>query len=280
MSTTFYNPQTITHLSARNILDDAYAAVGITPPSRVDAITAILAAEPEPHEILAKYADKSLDGNQDARKLTEEALAAWQRAHTVESFRTSYDRVVDALAMERIADLRAGALKAISKPFAKLTTRLTQVAATLDKDAPLDRARSFEQDTSSELKEAELILTQLSSYAITGEPTITGAAARLLAIVTIPDVVQEEITRTTTGSTFVIPNDPNSKQRNIVRAMLRDADRDLDKTIIDIARGRWDNITFALADDDEMTRRATAHHNATMRKPAQDRNTDNLVRVL
>lgn len=277
--TRYFTPETITHLSARDAIDRAYATAGLTPPSRVDAITAILAAEPEPHEIAATYAAKSLEGGSDAKALAEEALTAWQRAVTVETFRTTYDRVVDAVAGEKISELRSNTITAVTKPFNTLVKRLEKAAVKLDQQQPLNRERAFEQDTTAEVKEAEAILTTLSAFAFTPAVTVHGNAAKLLAIVSIPEVEQEVVTRTFGGSTFVAPADSDS-QRSAVRAMLRAAEDDLDTTLVNIARGRWNNIQFAIADDQEMQRREQAHHNATVRKTDNTRDPEKLVRII
>lgn len=281
MATThYYAPATISHINSRDVIENAYLAAGLTPPSSVDALSELLANEMEPHEVAARYANKSIDGKEPAEKLLEDALQAWQRAQAAESFRATYDRVVDALANERISELRDAALKVLDKPFKALTKRLAAAAEMLDANSPLDRDVAFQQDTSAQLKEAEAILTTLSHYRITSEPTLIGSASALLPIVTIPDIEQEEITRSTMGDIFTTPADAASQQRNQVRAMLNAAEKDLDTTIINIARGQWEGISLSLANDDEMQRRATAHHNATVRKSVADRNLDNLVRVI
>lgn len=278
-TTSHFSPQTISHLSQLDVLDHAYEAADIEPRSRVDAVSAVLASEPEPHEVAAKYAVLSIEGRVDAQELAEEALAAWQRAQTVESFRDTYARVVDGVTNERIGALRADTRKAVGKAFDSLIKRLAKASGKLDKAQPLNRELAFEQDTSAELKEAEAALATLSRYAITPSIQVRGNVGKILAIVSIPDVEPEKITRTWPDGVYTDPKDADPN-RTAIRAMIHAADKNMDDTLIAIARGRWNNITFSIADDQEMQRREQAHHNAINRVADPNRNTENLVRVL
>lgn len=275
-NTTHFAPASISHLNQLDVLDNAYATAGLEAPSRVNAISEVLAKEPEPHEVAEQYAIKSIHGNINPEELTEEALAAWQRATNVEAFRNMYLRVVDGVTTARSDELRTNAVKDLTKPFNSLIKQLEKVSAKLDKEHPLDRQVAFEQDTTAALKEAEAILARLSDYAITPTAEVRGKAAKILSIVSLPNVEPEKVTRTWSRELYVDPKDKDPN-RNAIRTVMRMADSDIDATLIRIARGVWKNIIFAIADNEEMARREQAHHNAMTRVNVPDRNTDHLV---
>lgn len=276
-----YTPNITTHLNARSNIEAAYTAAGLPVPTRVDALSAKLAKEPTLHDVAVEYATRSLNSGADTDELLEEAIAALTRAHVVENFRTTYDTVIEGLALQNIDQFRAQAAKDLTPAFDKVAKQLTAAAKKLHPTTPLDHDAAFEMDTTAELKTAIAALTRLAAFASIHDTypseNVTPNVARLLPIIHIPETNQER-GRWHLGSFLQAKTTGDLTTTRMVRTLTRHADDNLDQTIVDIARGNYEGVTLNLATDTDMTQRRDRITTALVRVTDHTQS-DNLVRV-
>ncbi|MDQ1130670.1 hypothetical protein [Microbacterium sp. SORGH_AS_0888] len=253
-----YNPETLNHLNARDLIDRAYQAAGLTAPNRVSAFSALLREEPTAHDVAVKYATLAVDGERDAKKLLEDAIRDTARATAADSLRDIVNRTIDAIALERIDTLREKATKDLTRPFNTVTKRLTDAAKKLDHKDPLNREIAFDQDTTEAFKEAQAALAALAAFTFAAPNHIdyvNARASRILAIVDVPvvDTPASAVRGALNGPRPV--KDADTGRRNTIKWLLVDADRDIDRTLIRIARGEYQGVTFSLATPEALERR-------------------------
>lgn len=261
---TNYAPEAVSAVSARSIIDHAYEAAGLPVPNRVDALSALLRAEPTVHDIAVDFAQRSLNGG-DADGLLEEVTAAIQRASAIDAFRDIYDRVVDGIALQRIDELRERAASDLAKAFTKLVRDFTAEASKLDADKPFDVPTAFDQDTTSQFKAASNLLRTLAAFTYSAPNHIDGAAplaTRPLAILNIPTIPEpgHHIPDKVLGSRTI--QDEHTAARRTVGDLLRDLDRDVDKALVNVAQGRYKGVTFSLGTPAELAARESSATNA------------------
>lgn len=266
-----FTPNTIHALNSRAVIDDAYTNAGLTPPSNVDIISEALASEPSTHDVAVDYATRSLSKNNDPEQLVAEAIAAITRAQAVDQFRDIYNRAVDGIAFERIDETRTNAAADLTPVFNRTIKDLQKAAAKLDEADPLDRDVAFNNDTTAAWKNATGILAALGHYSIADIPNpgnVTPGLHHVLGIVTIPDVEMEEYVPSSHGTGDIVDaGDPEHQTRNEIRSFATALSHDLDHALIQVARGKWEHISYSIADTTEAERRATAAHNALTRAP-------------
>jgi len=264
-----YQPNTVHGLNARAVIDAAYTHAGLTPPTNVDAISEALAKEPTPHAVAVEYATRALDTTNDPTELVDEAIAQVTRAQAVEQFRSIYEHAVDGIALERIDETRTRAVADLTPAFNQAVKELAKAAAKLDNAQPLDRDVAFNTDTTAAWKTATGILAGLSVYAIAPVNTtgnVPPALGQMLGVVSIPSVNMQQAVPVARSEAYIIDADePEKKVRDEIRAFARDLTHDLDHALIEVARGKWEHISFAIADSAEAERRAEAAHNALTR---------------
>ena len=76
---------------------------------------------------------------------------------------------------------------------------------------------------------------------------VSRSAAALVPILALPDCVVEEML--TDGSVI---NEHALNGTRTVRALARAAEADVDAALIDVARGRYEGVTFSLGDREEL----------------------------
>src|SRR5699024_5300607 len=149
--------------------------------------------------------------------------------------RTAANTTIRALVDQGVEDTR--------EAFEKDTRALTEAAAHLDPVNPLDAEAAIQRDAGAHLTTARGVLARLGTYASihTHAGANTGAPSnlcKLLPILSLPEIVQQEVYRTVNESeTSANPND--IKGTLTVRQLGRDAQLNLDATIIGIARGDY-----------------------------------------
>lgn len=264
----YYAPQTITHLDARARIDAAYRHAGLTPPSIVDDIDALLTTEPTPSDLALEYAHDALDGTRKPAELVAEAIERITRAQAVELFAATYRNTVEAVAVERIDGTRDTAITDLRPMFDKTVKHLTTAAVKLTGPAPLDRDAAFTADTTREVKAAAAALADLAELTIlpvTIHPEVAGPVTSLLRIVNVPDVTVEQYGLTAMQAHKPIPDD-DTPTRAQVREFHRAARDDADTTLVRVARGDWPALTLNMADTTELRRRITATVDALRRR--------------
>src|SRR5699024_1449863 len=159
--------------------------------------------------------------------------------------------------------------------FEKDTQALIDAATHLDPDHPLDAEAAIARDAGVHLTTARGVLARLGVYASihTHAGANTGAPSnlcKLLPILSLPEIVQQEVYRTVTESvTSANPND--IKGTLTVRQLGRDAQHNIDDTIIGIARGDYEGVTFRLGTQGEVSRNGSAMRTVHTQKVVFDK---------
>lgn len=278
-----YNPNTTTHLNARDNIQNAYALAGKPAPTRVDFLSARLAEEPTPYDLAVKYATQTLDADVNENTILEEAVTAITRAQAVEMFRGVYERTIDGIALERIDTMRDTAVKELTPAFTKTIKQLTTTASSLDENKPLSPETAFEQDTTADYKQAVDLIAVLAGYAAIHNTAATqmhmpSHIAKLLPIIHIEETVQER-GQHHAGSFLSANHAALTPATHAVRALNRDASRDIDLALINIARNKYDGITLKLGTTADLATRTERVITALVREH-DPRVSTNLVRVL
>ncbi|KAA9148573.1 hypothetical protein F6B41_02785 [Microbacterium lushaniae] len=279
----YFTPTNVNHLNGLDNIHDGYVLAGLPVPTRVDFLSTRLAEEPTAYDVAVKYATQALDGDVDENTILTEAIAAITRAQAVEKFRDVYDHTITGLALERIDQMRDQAVKDLTPTFNKTVKQLTTVVGKLDDKKPLSPEVAFDQDTTAEYKQAVALLTTLAGYAsihITASThgDVPHHIARLLPLISIGETTRE-IGQWQHGSFLSANQGALTPATGAVRALDRDASRDIDQTVVDIARGKYNGVSFKLADTNELAQRIERAATALVREHSERAN-NNLVRVM
>lgn len=262
----YYNPQIISGLDSLAPIERAYRAAGLELPTVAEATREALGAIATPDAVALDHIRRSLEPDQDVAAVIEQGIAAVARAQAAEQLRATFDRAHEALVRERLDELRDAAAKALTPVFKRTVKTLTAAASKLDPDDPLDRDRAFNTDTTAEYRAVTEALARLSALVFTTTHTAPPrVGTRLLPIVSIPDMSPELGTASRVSGWTPHRGQPGGRERGAIKALVRDSEIDLDRTITRVALGKYHGITLSLADAAELERRRQAFENATAR---------------
>lgn len=269
IGTQYYAPTVPTDLNALHRHDAAYRLAGLEPPTRGDAITALLAAEPTADALARELAEGLVTGG-DAERWVEDALARVQRAAAADALKRAVSRHAESTIRLHADRLTADATAAVAPAFARTVKALTRAAAKLPtRGHPLDVQAVVDVDATKEMKAAQQALAELAVFAgLHGMNTaadLPPAVVRLLPVVAVPEVPVEPVNRLTGQPVNT------DAQRDTVRAFIRAADREgADRALIGVARGEYPGVVLHLAADRAELRANTRRAVDALRRTAVD----------
>jgi hypothetical protein len=251
-------------------IDRAYSTAGVKPPARTTEAHAAIQAEPTAQQVAAELAREAFTTT-NAKKYLDSALARIARAQAADALRTGLAAVTPAVNREEMPRLISTAVKDLQPAFDALVTDLTTAAAKLDPKAPLSVNNAVRDDTTKELKTAQAVIDVLGVFAgIHTSRAVRNAPAVLsevLPIVALPECVTEAVV-----PSLSIPaptaNGLALAGTRVVRDLARALERDTDAALVEVARGKFPGVTFALADQLELRRRSGNASRAFTRRDA------------
>ena len=260
--------------SQQRNLDALYSMLGLKQPTTYKDTRDLILAAPSADDVALRLAYAAYETD-NPKKLVADAVKELQAAQAAEALkdaflkaeRTAANTTIRALVDQGVEDARDG--------FEKDTRALIEAATHLDPDHPLDAEAAISLDAGVHLTTARGVLARLGTYASihmhaganTGAPS---NLCRLLPILSLPEIVQQEVYRSVTESTRTA--NPNDIQGTLtVRQLGRDAQYGIDDAIIAIARGDYEGVTFRLGTQGEVSSNGSAMRTVHTQKVVFDK---------
>lgn len=243
--------------SQQRNLDTLYNMLGLKQPTTYKDTRDLILAAPSADDVALRLAYAAYE-TENPKKLVTDAIKELQAAQAAEALKDAFLRAERTAANTTIANLVTQGVNDARDGFEKDTRALTEAATHLDPDHPLDAEAAVQRDAGAHLTTTRAVLARLGVYASIHLHTgaNTGAPSnltKLLPILSLPEIVQQEVYRTVTES--VTSANPNDIQGTLtVRQLGRDAQHNIDATIVGIARGDYEGITFNLNTQGESSR--------------------------
>ena len=260
--------------SQQRALDNLYSMLGLKQPTTYKDTRDLILAAPSADDVALRLAYAAYETD-NPKKLVADAIKELQAAQAAEALKDAFLRAERTAANTTIRALVDQGVEDAREAFEKDTQALIDAATHLDPDHPLDAEAAVQRDAGAHLTTARGVLARLGVYASihTHAGANTGAPSnlcKLLPILSLPEIVQQEVYRTVTESeTSANPND--IKGTLTVRQLGRDAQHNIDDTIIGIARGDYEGVTFRLGTQSEVSSNGSAMRTVHTQKVVFDK---------
>ena len=260
--------------SQQRNLDALYSMLGLKQPTTYRDTRDLILAAPSADDVALRLAYAAYETD-NPKKLVADAVKELQAAQAAEALKDAFLKAERTAATRTVGQLVDQGVQDAGEAFGKDVQALTQAATHLDPDHPLDAEAAVALDAGVHLTTARDVLARLGTYASIHmhAGANTGAPAnlcRLLPILSLPEITQQEVYRTVTESTRTA--NPDDVQGTLtVRQLGRDAQHNLDDTIIGIARGNYQGVTFNLNTRGEVSRNGSAMRTVHTQKVVFDK---------
>ena len=260
--------------SQQRNLDTLYSMLGLKQPTTYRDTRDLILAAPSADDVALRLAYAAYE-TENPKKLVADAVKELQAAQAAEALKDAFLRAERTAANTTVGNLVDQGVEDTREAFEKDTQALIEAATHLDPVNPLDAEAAVSLDAGVHLTTARGVLARLGTYASihmhaganTGAPS---NLCKLLPILSLPEVVQQEVYRAVTESSRTAnPND--IKGTLTVRQLGRDAQSNIDDTIIGIARGNYEGVTFRLGTRGEVSRNGSAMRTAYPQKVVFDK---------
>lgn len=274
MTTTIYNYRAPHDpRSQQRNLDALYSMLGVPQPTTYKNTRDLILAAPSADDVALRLAYAAYEAD-NPKKLVADAVKEIQAAQAAEALKDAFLKAERTAATTTVGRLVDQGVNDAREAFEKDASALVDAAARLDPTRPLDAETAVALDAGVHLTTARDVLARLGTYASihmhaganTGAPS---NLCKLLPILGLPEIVQQEVYRSVTESSRTA--NPNDIQGTLtVRELGRDAQHNLDDTIIGIARGNYEGVTFNLNTQGESSRNGALMKTAYMQKVVFD----------
>ena len=260
--------------SQQRNLDTLYSMLGLKQPTTYKSTRDLILAAPSADDVALRLAYAAYEA-ENPKKLVADAVKELQAAIAAEALKDAFLKAERTAATTTIRALVDQGVQDAREAFEKDTRALTEAATHLDPDRPLDAEAAVARDAGVHLTTARGVLARLGTYASihTHVGANTGAPSnlcKLLPILSLPEIVQQEVYRTVTES--VTSANPNDIQGTLtIRRLGRDAQHGIDDVIVGIARGDYEGVTFRLGTQGEVSRNGSAMRTAYTQKVVFDK---------
>ena len=260
--------------SQQRNLDNLYAMLGLRQPTTYKDTRDLVLAAPSADDVALRLAYAAYEA-ENPKKLVADAVKELQAAQAAEALKDAFLKAERTAATTTIRALVDQGVEDAREAFEKDVQALVEAAAHLDPDRPLDAEAAVARDAGVHLTTARGVLARLGTYASIHMHVgaNTGAPAnlcKLLPILGLPDVVQEQVFRAVTESTRTA-NASDIQGTLTVRELGRDAQHNIDDTIVGIARGDYEGVEFRLGTQGEVSRNGSAMRTAYTQKVVFDK---------
>ena len=260
--------------SQQRNLDALYSLLGLKQPTTYKDTRDLILAAPSADDVAMRLAYAAYETDAP-KKLVADAIKELQAAQAAEALKNAFLKAERTAATSTIRALVDRGVGDAQEAFEKDVQALVEAATHLDPDHPLDAEAAVARDAGVHLTTARGVLARLGTYASihmhaganTGAPS---NLTKLLPILGLPEVVQQEVYRAVTES--VTSANPNDIQGTLtVRKLGRDAQHGIDDVIIAIARGDYSGVEFRLGTQGEVSRNGSAMRTAYTQKVVFDK---------
>lgn len=249
-----------------------YNAAGLNPPTLAVGIRDRINQAPSVHQVAARLADQALTTT-DPDAWYEDALDQLRTAQAAEALAKAFNANYTDAVRRHVPTIQAQAAEDLTPVFNKHAKALTTAAGKLPAAQPLDMAANVEADTATEYKATRTALATFAALASIYKATVPGeippALNQLLPVVALPDAVKELVARSPFETVKVL-NESQLAGTRVIRQLADDASKDIDVALINVARGKYEGITLALATPQELTERRRNALTAYQREHADD----------
>ena len=259
--------------SQQRNLDNLYSMLGVKPPTTYKSTRDLILAAPSADDVALRLAYAAYETD-NPKKLVADAVKEIQAAHAAEALKDAFLRAERTAANTTIRALVDQGVDDAREAFDKDVQALVDAATHLDPDHPLDAEAAVARDAGVHLTTARGVLARLGTYASihmhaganTGAPS---NLCKLLPILGLPEVVQQQVYRSVTESTRTA--NPDDVQGTLtIRELGRDAQHGIDAVIIGIARGDYEGVELRLGTRGEVSRNGSAMRTAYTQKVVFD----------
>lgn len=260
--------------SQQRNLDALYSMLGLKQPTTYRDTRDLILAAPSADDVAMRLAYAAYEAK-DPKKLVADAVKELQAAQAAEALKDAFLKAERTAASTTIGALVDQGVNDAREAFDKDVQALVEAATHLDPDHPLDAEAAVARDAGVHLTTARGVLARLGTYASihTHVGANTGATSnltKLLPILGLPEIVQQQVYRAVTESTRTA--NPGEIQGTLtVRELGRNAQHNLDDTIIGIARGNYEGVTFNLNTQGESSRNGSSMRTAYTQKVVFDK---------
>lgn len=260
--------------SQQRNLDALYSMIGAPQPTTYRDTRNLILEAPSADDVALRLAYAAYEA-ENPKKLVADAVKEIQAAQAAEALKDAFLKAERTAATTTIRALVDQGVEDAREAFEKDIRALVDAATHLDPDHPLDAEAAVSLDAGVHLTTARAILARLGTYASihmhaganTGAPS---NLCKLLPILSLPEIVQQQVYRSVTESTRTAnPND--CKGTLVVRELGRNAQHNLDATIVGIARGDYEGVEFRLGTQGEVSRNGSAMRTAYTQKVVFDK---------
>lgn len=264
-ATPLYNRYPTAEQTHLDTIVRTYNAAGLTPPTLAVGIRDRINTARTVHRVAAELADQALTAT-DPDAWYEDALDQLRTAQAAEALAKAFNLNYQDAVRRHVPALQAQAAEDLAPVFNKHAKALTAAAKKLPATAPLDMAANVEADTASEYKAARTALATFAALASIYKSTAPGelpvALNKLLPVVHLPEATKEQVARSL-GESVKVLNESQLAGTRAIRQLATDAAKDVDVTLINVARGNYNGVTLALATPQQIRERrnnaTTAH---------------------
>lgn len=229
---------------------NAYALAGIEPPTQTTAALQALRDEPTAEAVARQLATEAFHTN-DSQQWVDDALEQIVRAQAADALRAALAVVGPTVRRSLAPGLVDQAAVDLAPTVEAAVKRLGDAAKKLDTVRPLSVDAAVRDDTTKQLKAAQAALAELGVFASIHKTDVPGrvhpALSKVLPIVHLPECVIELVADSFSDNPPVLNSDELAGSR-AVRDLTRDLERDTDTALVNVARGKYDGVTLALAD--------------------------------
>lgn len=264
MPTSYFN-QPITHNANRlEAVSNAYRNAGaIAPIPGVGLLNVLNANTTSASQVIQKAAKDSLTTN-DPTALYKTTLKAYSEALIADQLRADLQAGIKTAAAENINEIVDQAVEDLTPAFETEVSAFEAAAKQLTYMRVLDPQEAIEHDTTRAYKQVIQSLRNLAGYAALYPAAQAGEwyapLLNLIGIINLPEGIELEEVQHVTGAISRRLNSTEDFEPTLaVRELTDDLRKDLDTTLIRIARGDYKGVTFSLANVAERGER----HNAT-----------------
>lgn len=261
MSNIFSTATITTHLLPENIRTASRLAGLTAAPTGADHAAAV-ATLPGAQQVIATLAGEALTTNESPADFATRARDEMAQALAADYLRNTFGSAVKAAHERNLPATIDRAADDLVPAFTRGVKKLTDAAAHLDPETPLDPEKALSQDKGPHLIAARDALQALSVYARLHAHRPLDRARGLVPIVNIlriDGVVVEKAARHS-GVDVQTLNPRDIDVTLAVRKLAADAENSVDNALIGVAAGRYNGVTLDLNDRAGLnaTRRAVA----------------------
>lgn len=253
------------------MLQRAYNNAGIPNPRRGALISQFVQKAPTPEQVSSKLIAEGLDTvstDVEAKEWYANALDEMRTAHAAQALQRKFNEQIKFATQRRMPQYIAQAAEDLAAPFNTVVKALSKAAKSLPAGGKaLDAETVIAHDAGAALTEARAQLGKLTPYAALHHSNAThGLEIELASIASIVQMPEAKLQLISNLHRETL-NEGELEGTHIIRGVYHDLkDHGVDHVLINIARGAYKGVKFALAGPDELEKRRENMRTAMSRR--------------